>query len=124
VDRADADEQAVVCAEYGVGHPRPRATLAQVADHIEHVRTVAGIEHVGIGGDFDGADDLPDGLEDVGCHPALAAELLDRGWSRDECVQVIGGSVLRALREAEAVSRSLSAGRTTSTARIEDLDHA
>jgi len=124
VDRADADEQAVVCAEYGVGHPRPRATLAQVADHIEHVRTVAGIEHVGIGGDFDGADDLPDGLEDVGCYPALAAELLDRGWNRDECVQVIGGNVLRALREAEAVSRSLSAGRTTSTARIEDLDHA
>ena len=61
MDRADADEQAVVCAEYGVGHPRPRATLAQVADHIEHVRTVAGIEHVGIGGDSTAPTTCPTG---------------------------------------------------------------
>ena len=122
LDPRDAAVRATVGAEYAADHPRPRAALAEVADHIEHVRTVAGIDHIGIGGDFDGADDVPDGLQDVACYPALIAELLARGWSRDECVQVIGGNVLRALREAEATSRSLSARRTPSTARIEDLD--
>src|SRR4051812_26141264 len=123
LDPRDAGVRATVGAEYAADHPRPRAALVEVADHVEHVRTVAGIDHVGIGGDFDGADDVPDGLQDVACYPALIAELLDRGWSRAQCVQVIGGNVLRALREAEAVSRSLSARRTPSTARIEDLDH-
>jgi membrane dipeptidase len=122
LDPRDAEVRATVGAEYAADHPRPRAVLAEVADHVEHVRTVAGIDHVGIGGDFDGTDEVPDGLQDVACYPALIAELLARGWSRDECVQVIGGNVLRALREAEAVSRSLSARRTPSTARIEDLD--
>jgi membrane dipeptidase len=122
LDPRDAGVRATVGAEYAADHPRPRAVLAEVADHVEHVRTVAGIDHVGIGGDFDGTDEVPDGLQDVACYPALIAELLARGWSRDECVQVIGGNVLRALREAEAVSRSLSARRTPSTARIEDLD--
>ena len=124
LDPRDAGVRATVGAEYAADHPRPRATLAQVADHVEHVRTVAGIDHVGIGGDFDGTDDVPDGLQDVACYPALIAELLDRGWSQDECVQVIGGNVLRALRESEALSRSLSARRTPSTARIEDLGRA
>jgi membrane dipeptidase len=122
LDPRDAEVRATVGAEYAADHPRPRAVLAEVADHVEHVRTVAGIDHVGIGGDFDGTDEVPDGLQDVACYPALIAELLARGWSRDECVQVIGGNVLRALREAEAVSRSLSARRTPSTATIEDLD--
>ena len=54
-------------------HPQPRATLGQVADHVEHVREVAGVEHVGLGGDYDGTTDLPDGLEDVSCYPALLA---------------------------------------------------
>jgi membrane dipeptidase len=124
LDPRDAGVRATVGAEYAAGHPRPRAALAEVADHVEHVRAVAGIDHVGIGGDFDGSDDVPDGLEDVGCYPALVAELLERGWSRDECVQVIGGNVLRVLGEAEAVSRSLSARRAPSTARIEDVDPA
>jgi len=124
LDRRDSDVRAMVSAQYAADHPRPRATLAQVADHVEHVRTVAGIDHVGIGGDFDGTDEVPDGLHDVACYPALIAELLARGWSRDECVQATGGNVLRALREAEAVSRSLSARRTPSTARIEELDRA
>ena len=124
LDPRDAGVRATVGADYAADHPRPRAVLAEVADHVEHVRTVAGIDHVGIGGDFDGTDDVPDGLQDVACYPALIAELLDRGWSRDECVRLIGGNVLRALREAEAVSRSLSARRTPSTARIEELDRA
>src|SRR3954467_12560309 len=122
LDPRDAGIGAAVGAEYATDHPRPRAVLAEVADHLEHVRTVAGIDHVGIGGDFDGAGDGPDGPPGVACFSALIAELLGRGWSRDECVQLIGGNVLRALRGAEAVSRSLSARRTPSTARIEGLD--
>ena len=86
-------------------NPAPRATLAQVADHIEHVREVAGVEHVGIGGDFDGTDDLPDGLTDVSCYPALFAELLARGWSEPDCAALAGGNILRVLREAEATAR-------------------
>jgi membrane dipeptidase len=124
LDPRDAGVRAAVGAEYADDHPRPRAALGEVADHIEHVRTIAGIDHVGIGGDYDGTDDVPDGLEDVACYPALIAELLDRGWSRDECVRLIGGNVLRVLREAAAVSRSSAALRRPSTARIEDLDRA
>ena len=122
LDPKDVGTRAAMVAEYVADHPRPRATLGQVADHIEHVRAVAGIDHVGIGGDYDGADDVPEGLEDVSCYPALVAELLDRGWSQDECVRLIGGNVLRVFREAEAVARTSSARRGPSTASIEDLD--
>jgi membrane dipeptidase len=122
LDPEDAGTRATVAAEYVADHPRPRATLAQVAEHVDHVREVAGIDHVGIGGDYDGTDDVPDGLEDVACYPTLIAELLERRWSQDECAQLIGGNVLRVLREAEAVSRSSSARRGPSTASIEDLD--
>ncbi|WP_448608740.1 dipeptidase [Geodermatophilus sp. URMC 60] len=119
LDPRDAGTRAAAAAEYAAGHPRPRATLAQVADHVEHVRRVAGVDHVGIGGDYDGVQDLPDGLEDVACYPALLAELLERGWSQDECVGLIGGNVLRVLRVAEAVARSSSARRGPSTAGVE-----
>ncbi|MGR6964449.1 dipeptidase [Geodermatophilus sp. URMC 61] len=124
LDPRDAGMRAAVAGEYVVDHPRPRAALAQVADHVEHVRRVAGIDSVGLGGDFDGVQDLPDGLEDVACYPALIAELLDRGWSQDECVRLVGGNVLRVLRAAEAVARSSSARWGPSTARIEDPGHA
>ena len=80
------------------------ATLAQVADHIDHVRAVAGVDHVGIGADYDGTDSMPEGLEDVSCYPALFAELLRRGWSQDDCARLSGGNVLRVLRAAEAAS--------------------
>ena len=82
----------------------PQATLAQVADHIEHVRAVAGIEHVGIGGDFDGVTQMPLGLEDVSCYPALLAELAARGWSDRELVALAGGNVLRVLAAADAAA--------------------
>jgi membrane dipeptidase len=108
--------------EYARRHPAPRATLAQVADHIEHVREVAGVEHVGIGGDFDGTEDLPDGLGDVSCYPALVAELLERGWSEQDCARLAGGNVLRVMRETESASRAISARRGPSLARIEDTD--
>jgi membrane dipeptidase len=83
-------------------HPRPRATLAQVADHVEHVRQVAGVEHVGLGGDFDGTTDVTVGLEDVSTYPALFAELLRRGWTEPDCAALAGGNLLRVLRAAEA----------------------
>jgi membrane dipeptidase len=100
LDRTDSALRDVVAAQHLADRPRPRATLAQVADHIDHVRRVAGVDHVGIGGDYDGTDELPDGLEDVACYPALIAELLTRGWGEDDCVKLIGGNVLRALRAA------------------------
>ena len=108
--------------EYARRNPAPRATLAQVADHIEHVREVAGVDHVGIGGDFDGTEDLPDGLADVSCYPALIAELLERGWSEQDCLQLAGGNILRVMRETESASRAISALRGPSLARIEDTD--
>jgi len=108
--------------EYARRNPPPRATLAQVADHVEHVREVAGAEHVGLGGDFDGTEDLPDGLADVSCYPALIAELLERGWSEQDCARLAGGNVLRVLREAEAAAAAISARRGPSTLRIEDAD--
>ena len=104
------------------GAPLPRATLAQVAAHIEHVREVAGLDHVGLGGDFDGTDQLPDGLTDVSCYPALLAELLSRGWTEEDCAKLAGGNVLRVMHEAEVAARELSAQRPPSTTRIEDLD--
>jgi membrane dipeptidase len=88
--------------EWTAAHPAPRATLSQVADHIEHVRSVAGIEHVGIGGDFDGTTEVTEGLEDVSTYPALLAELLRRGWSEPDCRALAGGNLLRVLRAAES----------------------
>jgi len=108
--------------EYARSNPAPRATLAQVADHVEHVREVAGVEHVGIGGDFDGTEDLPDGLGDVSCYPALIAELLERGWSEQDCGRLAGGNVLRVMREAESAAGEIATRRGPSLARIEDTD--
>ena len=88
--------------EWEAAHPLPQATLAQVADHIEHVRQVAGVEHVGLGGDFDGTPDVTVGLEDVSAYPALFAELLARGWTEPDCAALAGGNLLRVLRAAES----------------------
>ncbi|MGH3198212.1 MAG: dipeptidase [Streptosporangiaceae bacterium] len=86
--------------EWERAHPLPRARLAQVADHVDHVREVAGVEHVGLGGDFDGTPDVTVGLEDVSAYPALFAELLSRGWTESDCAALAGGNVLRVLRAA------------------------
>ena len=88
--------------EWELTHPVPQATLAQVADHVEHVRKVAGVAHVGLGGDFDGTPDVTVGLQDVSAYPALFAELLARGWTEADCAALAGGNLLRALREAES----------------------
>ncbi len=103
-------------------HPAPHATVAQVADHIDHLARVAGVEHVGIGSDFDGGELLPDGLEDVSCFPNLIEELLRRGYADDEVRGIAGGNVLRVMRGAEAAAKRLQAERPPSEATIEELD--
>ena len=85
----------------------PHATLAQVADHIEHIRQVAGIDCVGLGSDFDGITEVPVGLEDVSKFPDLIAELLRRGWSEADVQKVAGLNMLRVMRETERVARVL-----------------
>jgi membrane dipeptidase len=88
-------------------HPEPRATLSQVADQIEYVRKVAGIDHVGIGGDFDGITEVVQGLEDVSTYPALFAELARRGWSDGDLRKLAGENFLRVFAEAEAVAKRM-----------------
>jgi membrane dipeptidase len=105
-------------------NPEPRATLAQVADHIEHIRQVAGSDHVGIGSDFDGIDRVPIGLEDVSHFPDLFAELVRRGWSDDDLKKLAGRNLLRVLHQAETVAQRLQREREPSTKTIEELDHA
>lgn len=94
---------------YAAEHPRPQATVAELADHVEHVREVAGVDHVGLGGDYDGTSELPAGMEDVAGYPVLFAELIRRGWSDEDLLKLAGGNVLRVLRGAEAVRDRLAA---------------
>jgi membrane dipeptidase len=108
LDPKDFDQLFSFRDEWVAAHPPPQATLAQVADHIEHVRDVAGVEHVGLGGDFDGTSDVTVGLEDVSTYPALFAELLARGWTESDCAALAGGNLLRALRAAESYAVSTS----------------
>jgi membrane dipeptidase len=98
------------------------ATIADVADHIDHIANLAGIDHVGIGSDFDGIESTPVGLEDVSTFPALFAELSRRGWTDDDLRKLAGENVLRAWREAEAVARRLQREREPSTRTIEEMD--
>ena len=105
--------------QWSRANPGPKATLAQVADHIEHVRKVAGPDHVGIGSDFDGITSTPEGLEDVSKFPALFAELARRGWSDADLRKLAGENVLRALERAEAVAARLQKTRGPSIASIE-----
>ena len=102
VDPKDLGQLFSLKPEWELAHPVPQAALAQVADHVEHVRKVAGVEHVGLGGDFDGTPDVTAGLQDVSAYPALFAELLARGWTEADCAALAGGNLLRALREAES----------------------
>jgi len=103
---ARGDDPANLSAVFGLlpswekDHPIPPATIAQVADHIDHVRSVAGLDHVGIGGDFDGTPITPVGLDDVSRYPALFAELQRRHWSEQDLRSLAGANILRTLRDA------------------------
>jgi membrane dipeptidase len=103
-------------------HPAPPATASQVADHIEHVRKVAGIDHVGIGSDFDGITSTPVDLTGVDSFPVLLAELLRRGWSDEDVKKLAGLNLLRVFRQAEQTAARLQKERPASDALIEELD--
>ncbi|MER7766415.1 dipeptidase [Kitasatospora sp. NPDC096140] len=103
-------------------HPRPIATPATVADHLDHMREVAGIDHIGIGGDFDGTAFLPDGLDSVAGYPNLVAELLRRHWSEADLAKLTWHNAVRVLRDAESVAATLRASRRPSIATIAQLD--
>jgi len=110
------DRAKAALAAWEATHPRPAATLAQVADHIEHIRQVAGIDHVGLGSDFDGIDDTPVGLEGVNRYPELLEELMRRGWADADIAKLAGENLLRVMTAAEQVSRRLRAERPPSSA--------
>ncbi|WP_299446992.1 dipeptidase [uncultured Phycicoccus sp.] len=103
-------------------HPAPVATIGDVVAHCEHVREVAGIAHIGLGGDYDGVDVQPAGLEDVTGYPRLLAALADRGWSDADLGALTSGNALRLLGEVEARAAAIAATRGPGLARIEDLD--
>jgi len=108
-------------AAWDQAHPKPAVSLTDVADHIEHIAKVAGVDHVGLGSDFDGIPEAPTGLEGVDKFPALLQELARRGWSDAELGKVAGGNLLRVFAAAEAVSARLSSTRPQ-TASIAELD--
>ncbi|MFD3654233.1 dipeptidase [Streptomyces sp. 24-1644] len=111
-----------VHADFEAAYPRPEATVATIADHLDHMREVAGINHIGIGGDFDGTAFLPEGLRDVAGYPNLIAELLSRGWSDADLAKLTWRNAVRVLRDAEAVARDLSARYGPSHATIGEVD--
>jgi membrane dipeptidase len=96
-------------------HPRPATTLAQVADHVDHIRQVAGVDHVGLGSDFDGIGDAPVGLEGVDRYPALLAELMRRGWTDADIAKLAGENLLRVMAAAEKVAVRLRSARPASS---------
>jgi membrane dipeptidase len=124
VSQAEADAFDAFYRDYRSRVPEPPATLADVVRHCEHVREVAGVEHVGVGGDYDGVSVLPQGMEDVTAYPRLLEALADRGWSDDDLGALASGNILRVLREAEAGARSLQEQRGPSLATIDQLDGA
>jgi membrane dipeptidase len=108
LDPRDISSVHAVKADLEAIHPPPAATVVQVADHVEHVRAVTGIDHVGIGGDFDGTAEISVGLHDVSQYPALFVELRRRGWSEADCKALAGGNILRVLRDAESFAAAAS----------------
>jgi membrane dipeptidase len=119
---ADPAARQRIGREIAARMPKVAVTLGQAADHFDHVRKVAGVDHVGIGGDYDGNDSWPEGLSDVSGYPRLIAELARRGWSDEDLGKLASGNVLRVMREAEEVARRLANERKPSTATIEALD--
>jgi membrane dipeptidase len=107
-------------AGWVAANPRPHCGVADVADHVEHVRAVAGVDCVGLGGDYDGMVCPPDGLDDVACYPTLLAELAGRGWSDADLAKLTWHNAVRVLRDTEAAARA--ADRPPSLATLSDLD--
>ena len=110
-----------VAGKFWVSGGQVGATVVEVADHVEHVRDLAGVDHIGLGGDYDGCASLARGLEDVSGYPNLTAELLFRGWSEADVAKVLSGNALRVMRGAEAVRDAMRAeGALPCEARFDD----
>ncbi|HJQ21347.1 MAG TPA: dipeptidase [Gemmatimonadaceae bacterium] len=124
VNRAvkEDDDSLAAHPDWRATHPRPTASITDVANVIDHVRQVAGVDHVGIGSDFDGITENVIGLEDVSKYPSLFAELARRGWSEEDLKKLAGGNILRVLKDAERVAARLQRERAPSIATIEELD--
>ncbi|UCD76911.1 MAG: dipeptidase [Phycisphaerales bacterium] len=118
----DRDAIRAAMEEWDQANPAPEATVQQVADHIDHIRDTIGIDHIGLGSDFDGSPTLPVGLEDVSGYPNLMVELFKRGYSDKEVAQIIGLNILRVMRDVEKVAAELQKTEQPSEARIEELD--
>jgi membrane dipeptidase len=97
-------------------NPAPRARLSEIADHIDHIRKVAGIDYIGLGSDFDGITRVPEGLEDVSKYPALTAELVRRGYRDDEILKILGRNLLRVMAQVEKIAQELQKERGPSEA--------
>lgn len=121
---SDAAAAAKADAEWIKAHPAPKVFVTDVADHVDHVKAVAGVDHVGIGSDFDGITDNVVGLSDVSMFPALFAELARRGWTDADLKKLAGENLLRVLDQAEQVAARLQKERKPSTATIQQLDGA
>lgn len=122
VDPRDHQKFGDFCQKLGQTNPMPTATVDDVVAHVEHIREVAGIDHLGVGGDYDGVPCLPVGLEDVSTYPILFQALRDRGWSDVDLVKMAGGNLLRVMSRVEEVAGVLQTQRGPSLATIEQLD--
>jgi membrane dipeptidase len=116
------DKATAALAAWDRAHPAPPVTLAMVADHIDHIAKVCGEDGVGIGSDFDGVPNTPEGLDGVDKYPALLAELARRGWSDQALAKLAGGNVLRVMRQAQEVGKALRATTPASASTLADLD--
>jgi membrane dipeptidase len=122
VEHPDEPQAVSLALDRWFEHNDVPATLSQVADHFDHVREVAGVDHLGVGSDFDGAPSMPEGLEDVSTFPALFTELSRRGYTDEELTKIAGGNILRVMAEAERVSHRLIEERPASHATAESMD--
>ncbi len=120
-DSSDESVEAGLKA-WDADNPEPRATVSDIADHIDRIREKAGIDHIGIGSDFDGITSVPEGLEDVSKYPVLTAELLRREYSEEDILKILGGNILRLMRAVENAATRIQQERGPSEASIEDLD--
>ena len=122
--QSDSSDESVEAGleAWDADNPEPRATVSDIADHIDRIREKAGIDHIGIGSDFDGITSVPEGLEDVSKYPVLTAELLRREYSEEDILKILGGNILRLMRAVENAATRIQQERGPSEASIEDLD--